>query len=299
MGNLSIKRRQLYLALLFIAPAFVLYTWVSLYPLLEGLIISFYKWNGLLSDKSFVGLANYRKLIDDSRIWTVLSHDLILSVCRIVAILLLSFFFAEVISRIKLREREFYKIIFFFPNVLSIVIISTIWVFIYNPNFGLINPLLDSVGLHSWTRAWLSDFETALFSLVPPMIWADVGFYMIIFIAAIKGVPSSLYESAMIDGASYMRQLTRITIPIVFDHVKIVLLLLVIGSFGSNFTFVNVMTGGGPGDSTQTIQFLLFQSAFTYNDFGYASTLGVFMTTLALVMSLVVNRLFKRDVIEY
>lgn len=296
---LSRKNRQFIFTSLSVLPAFLLYTVFILFPLLQGLFLSFYDWSGLSADKVFVGLKHYRALFEEKDFFSAFGNDMFLAITRIVLVVIVAFFFAEVLCRMKLRENGFYRVVFFFPNVLSIVVISILWVFIYNPNFGILNEILQKVGLDSLAKPWLSDFDTVLPALVAPSVWSNVGFYMVIFIAAIQGIPVSLYESSMLDGATYFQQFFKITVPLAWEHVKIAILLLVVGCFGSNFAIVNIMTGGGPADESNVLQFILYKEAFSNHNYGYAATIGVMLTVIALLYTIIVNKLLKRDTVEY
>jgi ABC-type sugar transport systems, permease components len=297
--SLTRKNKMYVFTTLSVLPAFLLYTVFILYPLIQGLLLSFYDWSGLSADKVFVGLINYKALLEEKDFFSAFYNDMFLAVSRIVLVIIIAFFFAEVLCRMKLREKEFYKLIFFFPNVLSIVVISILWVFIYNPNFGILNELLNSIGLGFLAKPWLSDFGTVLPALVAPSVWATIGFYLIIFTAAIQGIPHSLYESSMLDGAKYFQQFFKITVPLAWEHVKISILLLVVGCFGSNFAIVNVMTGGGPADESNVLQLMLYKEAFENHNYGYAATIGAALTGIALIYTLIVNTLLKRDTVEY
>ncbi len=296
---MSRKTKLFYFCVFSILPAFVLYTVFILYPLLQGLFLSLYDGSSLSMEKTFVGLKHYRTLFQEADFLHAFYNDMFLGFWRIIAVMILSFFFAEVLCRMQLRERGFYKVVFFFPNVLSVVIISILWVFMYNPVFGIINEVLGKVGLGAFAKPWLSDFDVVLWALIPPSVWATVGFFMIIFIAAIQGIPPSLFEAARVDGATYFRQLRSITVPLVWEHVKIALVLLLIGNFGSNFSIVKIMTGGGPAGTTEVMQLILYREAFENHNLGYAATIGVMMTAIALIFTLIMTRLLKRDAIEY
>ena len=300
-GNMTTRKgKRAVFIVLALLPVFVVYTVIVLYPLIDGLIISFFDWSGLTAHRDFVGTANYQKAWENHQLLLkAFGNDMFFAVCRIVCVATISFFFAEVICRMQLKESGFYRVVFFFPNVLSAVIISTLWLFIFNPQFGLFNGLLEAVGLESWTKPWLSDLNTVRWAIIPPMVWAQVGFYMVIYIAAIKGIPASYYEAATVDGASYFKQLTKITIPLVWSHIRTTLLLMVVSCFSANFSMVNVMTNGGPGKTTWVLMKELYDSAFSYHDYGYAATIGVIITVIALIYTQIISRLTKSEKIEY
>jgi len=298
--GLSKKTKKAVFISLSILPVFVFYTVIVLYPLFDGLAISFFKWSGFSATREFVGFKNYENAIKNSALlWKAFKNDMFFAVIRITLVAVIAFFFAETICRMKLKENGFYRVIFFLPHMLSAVITSMLWLFIFNPQFGLLNGFLKAIGLSSFSKPWLVDLNTVKWALIVPMVWAQVGFYMIIYIAAIKGVPPTYYEAAEIDGASYMKQLTRITIPLVWGHIRTTLLLLVVGCFSANFTTVNIMTAGGPGTHTWTMMFALYKAAFGDYDYGYAAVIGVIITVFALIYSQIVNRVTKRERIEY
>jgi N-acetylglucosamine transport system permease protein len=303
--SLKTRKARMYVFMFItLVPAFTIYTALILFPLLQGIAISFFDWRGLSATRVFVGIKHYEELFQDiaspsGNVIPAILHDLYLTIWRVIPIVLISLMFAEVLTRMRIRERGFYKVIFFFPNVLSTVVIALLWTFIYNPQFGLLTSGLNAIGLGSVVKPWLGDFGTALPSLVPPAVWSAMGFYLVIFITAIKGVPVLLYESATIDGASHFRQFFSITIPLIWEHIRIVVILLLVQSFATNFTFVQVMTNGGPAGATNVLIKELYTKAFENRNFGYGATLGVVATVMALFYSLIGNKLMKRESIEY
>jgi len=207
-------------------------------------------------------------------------------------------FFAVALTRFKLRGTGFYRVVFFFPNVLSIVVIAVLWRFIYNPTLGFLNGFLSSVLGRKVEVPWLGDPTYSLWALLPPAVWAGIGFFMLLLIAAIKSIPASLYESAEIDGAKQWKQFTNITLPLIWEQIKVSVVLIVITSLNGSFAIVNVMTEGGPDNSTQVLGYYLYQMGFKQFHMGYASAIGVLILALSLATTAILQRLMKRDAVE-
>src|SRR5690606_129266 len=201
------SKRQRYLFLAFcILPTFILFAIFTLYPLFSGLYYSFFDWSGSSHVKTFIGLDNYKKLFTDSIIPKTIIHDYFLVVTKVIGIMTMAIFFAVALTQLKIKEAPFYRIVFFFPNIMSVVVIGILWTFIYNPNLGLVNSGLEYLGLENLARPWLGDEKWALPSIVLPAIWAGIGLFMLMLMGGIANVDKSFYEAAEIDGASDRQQ---------------------------------------------------------------------------------------------
>jgi N-acetylglucosamine transport system permease protein len=182
---------------------------------------------------------------------------------------------------------------------MSVVIIGILWTFIYNPDLGIVNSGFKAIGLESWARPWLGDPDWALSSLVLPSVWAGIGLFMLMLMGGIMNVPKSLYEAADIDGASEWQQFWRVTVPLVWPQIKTSILYIVITTLNGSFIIVQVMTEGGPNNSTQVMGSYLYQQAFRQFHFGYGATIGVMILILSLVTVLVLQFLLRREKVEY
>lgn len=293
------KKQKTTLFCIYVIPTLCLYVIFLVFPFIRTFYLCLTDWNGYGNRMNFVGLQNFITLFKDELVFNALKHNLYLFIIGTVATFALSLFFAVSLTRSKLKERNFYRIIFFFPNILSIVIVSVIWMFIYNPTFGILNSFLNSVGLPHLTRAWLGELNTVLPALSVPWIWMSVGFYMILFIAAIENIPVSLFESATIDGASQWHQLWKITIPLVWEVMRISVVFFILNAFSGTFTIVDVTTKGGPSRASDILTNYMYENAFTYSKFGYGTTIGVFIFFILLVLSLIWLKSSERETIEY
>mgnify|MGYP001177950608 CR=1 FL=1 len=294
------SKRQKYLFLLFcLLPTVIVFAIFTIYPLLNGLYLSFFDWSGTGSVKQFIGLDNYKELIHDPIIPKTIVHDYFLVVTKVIGIMVIATFFAVVLTQMKIKEAPIYRVIFFFPNIMSVVIIGILWQFIYNPDLGIFNTGLKAIGLDSWTRPWLGSLEWALPSLILPSIWAGIGLFMLMLMGGIMNVPKSLYEAADIDGANQWQQFWRLTVPLVWPQIKTSILYIVITTLNGSFVIVQIMTQGGPDNATQVMGSYLYQEAFEEFHFGYGATIGVMILVLSLVTILILQFFLKRERVEY
>ncbi|WP_404405797.1 carbohydrate ABC transporter permease [Jeotgalibacillus malaysiensis] len=294
----SKKQKNLFLAFCLV-PTFILFAIFTLYPLFSGLYYSFFSWSGSSSNTEFIGLDNYRRLFSDSIIPRTIWHDYFLVITKVFGIMILAIFFAVALTQLEIKEAPFYRVVFFFPNIMSVVVIGILWTFIYNPSLGLVNSGLEFLGLESWTRPWLGDQDWALPSLVLPSVWAGIGLFMLLLIGGISNVSKSYYEAAEIDGANQWQQFWKITLPLVWPQIKISILYIVITTLNGSFIIVQIMTGGGPNNSTHVMGSYLYQQAFVQYNFGYGATIGVMILILSLLTVLILQFFMKREKVQY
>jgi len=285
---------------IFVLPTLILYSIFYIYPLIQSIYYSFQKWSGYTNVVKFVGFDNYRKLSQDSLIPHAIWNDFVILFWKEVLIIVFAMFFAIAVTRLGFGKREsgFYRIIFFFPNMISIVIIGLLWSFVYHPSIGLLNAGLQAIGLESLTHAWLGEMETAVPALIPVASWAGVGFFMIVFIAGINSIPEEIYEASRIDGAGEWKQLFRITIPLVWQHVKFAMLTILFTTLSGNYVFVLVMTNGGPDNASQVLGSYIYQLAFQQSNVGYAMAVAVLLLAITLVITGIANKLLNRETYE-
>ncbi len=284
-----------------VAPAFAAYVLFTLYPNALSIYYSFLDWDGI-GAKTFIGWDNYIRLFEDPFILRALKHNLILLVTVIPLTLMISLILADLLVNRAFAENSFYKVLYFFPNVLSLVVIALVWSFIYDGTFGLLNGLLRVFGLGG-EHNWLGSKSTALLSMIPLYVWCYVGFYVVIFMNAMQGIPKSLYESAILDGITHMQRFTKITLPLLSGVIRVGTIFLML-SVIKGFEYMFIMTKGGPGGSTDVISLYMFNLAFGglnlgQHIYGYASTIGMMIFVLLVGLKLVVDKFFAKDSIEY
>ena len=299
-GWLRRKQTQKWIFLLLaITPAFGGYLLFTLYPNLMSAYYSLLNWNGI-SDPVFVGFQNYVTLIQDTYVWRALFHNLIYMIFVPTLVILISLLLAYILTNKNYKGTPFYKVIFFFPNVLSSVVVALLWAFIYDGSFGLLNSMLRLVGINIGEYYWLGEIKTALWAIIPPYVWAGVGFYVIIFMNAMVTIPKSLYESAILEGATPMTRLVKITIPLIMPIVRVGALFLVLGSL-KGFEHVLILTNGGPAGSTDVIGLYMFNLAFgaEYHNYGYASAVGMFLFVVLVIAKIITDKYITSQTVEY
>jgi len=294
------SKKQKYLFLAFcLLPTFLVFCIFTVYPMLGGIYYSFFDWSGTSSVKEFIGLDNYQRIFHDAVIPKAILNDYFFVFIKLIGIMLLALFFAVALTQLKIKEAPFYRIVFFFPNIMSVVVIGILWQFIYNPNIGVVNGVLRSIGLEEWARPWLGDMTWALPSVAIPAIWAGIGLFMLLLMGGITNIPKSLYEAAHIDGASEWQQFWKITVPLIWPQIKTSIIYIVITSLNGSFVLVQVMTSGGPGMATEVMGSYLYQKAFEDFQFGYGAAIGVLILVISLVTVVVLQFILKKEKVEY
>ncbi|KIL37826.1 ABC transporter permease [Gordoniibacillus kamchatkensis] len=280
-------------------PTMILFAVFSVYPLISGLYYSLFKWSGSGAKKTFIGLGNYARLLEDPVIPKAIGHDYFLVFFKVLGIMVLATFFAVVLTQFRIKESGFYRVVFFFPNIMSVVVIGILWTFIYNPDMGLVNSGLRAIGLDGWTRPWLGSLTWALPSIVLPAVWAGIGLFMLMIMGGISGIPASIFEAADVDGATKWEQFWKITLPLVWAQLKASIIYIVITTLNGSFVIVQIMTEGGPNNATHVMGSYLYQQAFVNYNFGYAAAIGVLILALSLATVLCLQLFLKREKIQY
>lgn len=176
---------------------------------------------------------------------------------------------------------------------MSIAVVSVMWTFIYNPSFGLVNGFLKRIGLERFAHVWLGEESVIMGALTVPLVWMNIGFYMILFIAAILNIPDERYEAAAIDGATKWHQFRYVTIPGIWQEISTSLVFFCVTAFNYSFELVYVMTQGGPNRASELLTTYLYQNAFTYSDYGYASAIGVLLFVVLFFIIFIVMKVMK------
>jgi N-acetylglucosamine transport system permease protein len=271
-------------------------------PFVQAFFYSLTDWRGLSQNFNFIGLENYERLAGDPVFWKALRNNLVMLVVLPVVTISLSYALALVVTiggstrgGVRgLAGGAFYRIVSLFPYVIPAVVIGILFNFIYNPNGGLLNGILSLLPGVDTNHAWLGDPDTALIALMVAVIWNFVGFYMVLFIAAIKAIPSEVLEAARLDGAGRLRTALQVVAPQIRDNVSTALVYMGILALDL-FTYVSVMTpNGGTANSTLTVSLYLYQTAFIKTQFGQASAMGVVMALITMIMAVAVITVMRR-----
>jgi N-acetylglucosamine transport system permease protein len=290
-----------------------LYALFVVWPFIQSIYYSFTDWTGLSPDFKMVGFDNYKRMFDDDIFWKSLQHSLLFALVLPVVTLGLALFFAFMINVGGRRRRggpaitgvrgsSFYKIVYFFPQVLSIAIVAILFAFVYNPDSGAVNSLLSAVGLDSLQPLWLGDPDLALWCVMAVLVWSTTGFFVVLFSAGMASIPADLYEAALLDGASRFATFFRITLPLLWDTVQSGWVYMGILALGAeSFAVVQIMTTGpgGPDYSTTVLVLYVYQKAFRDGQAAYATTIGVALLVVTLAFAAIVMRLGRRERLEF
>jgi multiple sugar transport system permease protein len=294
-GPVGSALRQVYQArwgYFFVAPAALLFLVFILYPLAQGLYLSFFK-AGLSPVRTFVGLDNFRRLFGDPGFIRAVLNTLAFVLGVVPLALVLSLGTAVLIFPLSNRVQSFYRLAFYLPGVASGVVLSLVWLWIYQPTYGLLNYVLGLAGVPR--VAWLGEPQWALPALGLVVLSWILGQPVILFLAGLGAISPELSEAASIDGAGAWTQLRRITLPLLKPTVLFVLLTQTIAVM-QTVVVVIVMTRGGPANATQTIVYRIYETAFDFYQFGYASAMGVVLLALVGVITAIQFRLLGQEV---
>jgi N-acetylglucosamine transport system permease protein len=284
----------------------VLYIGLVIWPFVQAAYYSLTDWNGFNSTMNWVGLQNYHEIFTDSIFTRSIRNSITLAIVVPLVTVILSFLLATMLtvggsttgSVRGLKGSPFYRVVSFFPYTIPAIVIGVIWAQIYDPSKGMLNGLLThlpfGLGSHFDSFAWLGEVSTALPASVLVIIWGFVGFYMVLFVAAIKGIPAEMYDAARIDGAGRLRTMRSVTLPMVRDTVQTAYIYLGVVALDAFVYMAALNPQGGPNNSTLTISQDLYKTAFTQNQFGRACAMGVVLAVLTLLFAgivFLVNRL--------
>ena len=288
-----IEKKDKSFLLLYLVPTLGIYTVFCLYPCLKSLVLSVCNWSGYSDNIQFVGLENFKRLFADPIVWQALKNNVFILVFCTLFTFILALAFSVMFTRNKSIYHRGLKIIYFIPYVMSVAVVSILWMFIFNSSFDLVNGLLDAIGLGSLKRVWLGEPDVIMGALTVPLVWINVGFYMLMFIAAILGIPDDRYEAAAIDGAGSWKQFVHVTIPGIWQEIRTSMVFFCVTAFNFSFELVYVMTQGGPNRASELLTTYLYENAFVYSDYGYASAIGVLLFVILFITIFLIMKITK------
>lgn len=287
------KRERAVFIISFLLPAAALYGLFVVLPVLQAFGFSLYRWRGVSEQKTFVGAENFHHLFIDPVFKQALSHNLILLAVSGIVILTLSLAVAHAVQE-NGRTARLLRSIYLFPQVISLVVVAILWMFIYNPSFGLLNSALRGIGLGRWALTWLAVPSTALLAVGAAYVWHALGFYIMLFAAGLRTIPTEVNEAAALDGALGLTRLRHITLPMLWAVLRVAMVYLVINALNV-FALVFLMTQGGPDRHTEVMLTYLYEQAFVHSEFGFATALAVVNFALVMALSGLVLTIFRRD----
>lgn len=282
---------------IFAFPALLLFTTFVVYPIIPEIIISFQNHDGF-QNYGFVGFQNYLSVLKSSSFWKSNINTLIVVALSLCVALPISLILALVIDKQTEGVKSFFKFTSVFPAVMSVTVISQMWIAIYEPQWGLLNTVLEKIGLQSLQHSWLSDKNTVMFCIAFTFLWQYIGLNCLLFYSGIKSIPTDYYEAAQIDGANFWQASWKITIPLLKDVSKYVVTTSTLGSMGM-FAYVKAMTAGGPGDNSRTVMYQMYYLAFGTSEFGKGSAVAVLFIIECLIVTFIINKSFGNERITY
>lgn len=280
----------------FALPALILFTVFVIYPMLPQIVMSFQKHDGLTS-QGFVKFDNYIKALKSPSFWVSFKNTWIVVFFSACVSIPISLIFALLMNSDNSFCKRFFKFAAVFPAVLSVTVIAQMWVAIYDPEWGLLNSVLEVLGLESWKHSWLTDKSTVITCISFAYLWQYIGINALILYTGIRSIPEQYFEAATIDGAGFWRASFYITVPLLTDVLKYVLVVSTMGSL-AQFAHVRIMTAGGPGFTSRTMIYEMYYQAFTRSDYGVGSAVAVLFILQCLVVTFVINKVLHRDPTE-
>lgn len=277
---------------MYLAPAAVIYLGFAIWPALNTFYLSFLDWDGV-QQPSYVGLANYTSILQDAALYNSILHALVLIIFfSLIPVCMGLLMTGLLMGRVR-RGMTFFRTVYFLPQVLPLVAVGITWRWLYNQN-GLLNQFLEAIGLGSITRAWLGDYNLALYALGFIGTWTMSGLCMMLFLSGAQKIDGALYEAATLDGAGAFRQFLSVTIPGVRKEITIAAVITTIAALAS-FDLVFVTTNGGPANQTTVPALLVYRLAFNEGDIGTASALAITLTALVIVFVTLIRRVAREE----
>ena len=291
----AFKRKNLFVFLC-TAPATILFFVFMIFPTFSVFRMSFFERGAYSNKENYVALENFKVLINDARFIRSAQNTVFLIVAVTVFTMFLALLFAFILTRENIIGSNFFRVVFYIPNILSVVVISGVFSAIYDTDNGLLNSFLSFFG-KKITILWKGE-STVIYSLIIALVWQAVGYYMVMYMASMSSVPKSLYESASLDGAGKVYEFFKITLPLIWTNLRTTLTFFIISTINMAFLFVRAMTSGGPNGASEVVL------SFMYNQkdnglYGYSMAAGVLIFIFSFLLSFAVNRVTKRKDLQF
>ena len=280
-----------------VAPAVILFTVFMILPTFNVFRMSLFQRGAYSPEETFVGLNNFALLLKDAQFIRSMQNTILLVVVVTVITFGFAVLFAAILTREKIKGQNFFRVIFYIPNILSIVVISGIFSAIYKPENGMLNSIIGFFTNMTDPILWKGE-KLVMVSIIIAMVWQAIGYYMVMYMASMASVPESLYESASLDGAGRMRQFFQITIPLIWTNIRTTLTFFIISTINMAFLFVKAMTGGGPNGASEVVLGYMY-SQKNNGLYGYCMAIGVVIFLFSFALSALVNKVTEREILEY
>lgn len=296
MNRKSAERKFIFICL---APAVVLVSLFIFIPTVNVFRMSLYRMGGITNKQTFIGFENFKTLMGDKNFLQAMQNSILIIVLVTICTIVLAILFATLLQRGNFKGNNFFRIIFYIPNILSIVVIAGIFGAIYNPTTGLLNTFLRAIGLDALARNWMSESNIVIYSVIFALVWQAIGYYMVMYMASMAAIPPDYYEAASLDGATELQMFSKITFPLIWSNIRTTLTFYIISTINLSFLFVQIMSDGGPNGKTEVFLNYMYKQAYGNGAYGYGMAIGVVVFIFSFVLSGIVNKITDREVYEF
>ena len=296
MTRKSAERKFIFICL---APAVILVSLFIFIPTVNVFRMSLYRMGGITNKQTFIGFENFKTLMGDKNFLQAMQNSILIIVLVTICTIVLAILFATLLQRGNFKGNNFFRIIFYIPNILSIVVIAGIFGAIYNPTTGLLNTFLRAIGLDALARNWMSESNIVIYSVIFALVWQAIGYYMVMYMASMAAIPPDYYEAASLDGATELQMFSKITFPLIWSNIRTTLTFYIISTINLSFLFVQIMSDGGPNGKTEVFLNYMYKQAYGNGAYGYGMAIGVVVFIFSFVLSGIVNKITDREVYEF
>ena len=296
MNRNSAERKFIFICL---APAVILVSLFVFIPTVNLFRMSLYRMGGITNKQTFIGFENFKTLMGDKNFLQAMQNSILIIVLVTICTIVLAILFATLLQRGNFKGNNFFRIIFYIPNILSIVVIAGIFGAIYNPTTGLLNTFLRAIGLDALARNWMSESNIVIYSVIFALVWQAIGYYMVMYMASMAAIPPDYYEAASLDGATELQMFSKITFPLIWSNIRTTLTFYIISTINLSFLFVQIMSDGGPNGKTEVFLNYMYKQAYGNGAYGYGMAIGVVVFIFSFVLSGIVNKITDREVYEF
>ena len=296
MNRKSAERKFIFICL---APAVILVSLFIFIPTVNVFRMSLYRMGGITNKQTFIGFENFKTLMGDKNFLQAMQNSILIIVLVTICTIVLAILFATLLQRGNFKGNNFFRIIFYIPYILSIVVIAGIFGAIYNPTTGLLNTFLRAIGLDALARNWMSESNIVIYSVIFALVWQAIGYYMVMYMASMAAIPPDYYEAASLDGATELQMFSKITFPLIWSNIRTTLTFYIISTINLSFLFVQIMSDGGPNGKTEVFLNYMYKQAYGNGAYGYGMAIGVVVFIFSFVLSGIVNKITDREVYEF
>lgn len=296
MNNKRQERRFVFACL---APAVILLIIFIFIPTINVFKMSLYQMGGITNKKTFVGFDNFKDLLTDKNFLQAMQNSILIIVMVTLCTIVLAIFFAALLQRGHFKGQNFFRVIFYIPNILSIVVIAGIFGAIYDPTSGLLNSFLHAIHLDGLTHKWMAEPGIVIYSIIFALIWQAIGYYMVVYMSSMSSIPPDYYEAASLDGATELKMFMNITLPLIWSNIRTTLTFYIISTINLSFLFIQIMSNGGPNGSTEVFLNYMYKQAYGNGAYGYGMAISVVVFIFSFALAGIVNKVTDREVYEF